>query len=390
MKKSYFILMKLLFCLCLLIVLSAGAAAENNTSLGSEYSYIDDYHDYFDGKVHEWGVSIDGTILGIYDYFAEDENATLIEANSTIRRTDTKSSALAASADINQNRLLEKPQKTAKEVETELLNKEIDEFFLTRKRLEERDQSYVRVSFIQKVNSIEADTSEVTVRARLSLGRSKKRLRLFIEDFNDDSAKNIGATANENSPSIGVDIFSRERFGIKPKYSIGFRGIDPFARARFNYEKKFEKWRFEPVQTFVYSIKDEFSEKTELFLDTPTSDSTLLRFFLDRGTQSGVHGMHYDGFVQWFWNPRKNQGLSSAIGFNGSTHYQNTQLTAFGSVTQEENRVFNYLFSIGWRENIFKPWLFYEVSPGVNYHEVHDYRPNYNIYFKIDLFFGHV
>lgn len=385
MERSYFIFMKLLFFLCFLIVFYADASQEDNTSLGSEYSYVDDYHSYFDGKVHEWGVSIDGMIVGIYEYFGEDENATHLGDSSIIVMSETNSSAVISPADANRSQDVAKlPEVTEAAA---LASKEIDEFFLTRKLLEERDRSYVRVSFIQKYNSLEEDTSEVTVRARLSLGRSKKRLRLFIEDFNDDSAKNIGAAGKDNSPSIGVDIFSREKFGITPKYSIGFRGIDPFARARYRYEKKFEKWRFEPVQTFTYSLKDEFSEITELYLDIPTSEHAFLRFLFDRGTQSGANGMHYDGFIQWFWNPRKNRGLSATLGFNGSTHYQNTLITP---ASAEENKVFNYFFSIGWRENIFKPWLFYELGPGVNYHEIHDYRPNYNIHFKIDLFFGHV
>lgn len=388
--------MKLLFLLCFLIVLYADASREDNASLSSERSYIDDYHSYFDGKVHEWGVSIDGMIVGIYEYFGEDENSSHLEEKRVIVMSETNSSAILSptDGDLSQEEPAQKSQGVEKLLESEkkavLEGKEIDEFFLTRKLLEERDRSYVRVSFMQRYNSLEEDTSEVTVRARLGLGRSKKRLRLFIEDFNDDSAKNIGATGKDNSPSIGVDIFSREKFGIKPKYSIGFRGIDPFARARYRYEKKFEKWRFEPVQTLTYSLKDEFSEITELYFDIPTSEHAFLRFLFDRGTQSGVNGMRYDGFVQWFWNPRKNRGLSSTLGANGSTHYQNTRLTPAGPAIAEENRVFNYFFSIGWRENIFKPWLFYEIGPGVNYHEPHDYRPNYNIYFKIDLFFGHV
>jgi hypothetical protein len=271
-----------------------------------------------------------------------------------------------------------------------------DEFFLTRKFLEERDRSFVRVSYAQKYNSLESDPNDFAVRARLSLGRSKKHMKLFIEDFNEDSAKNIGTSGEITSPSIGVDIFSKTRFGIKPKYSIGFRGIDPFARARFSYQTNFGRWRFEPVQTFTETFetreafKDTFNETTEFYLDTPTSESTLLRFVLDRGTQSRVEGMRYDGFVQWFWSPREHAGLSLSLGFNGSTKYDNTIADTDPPLIEEENRVYNYLFSLRWRENIWKKWLFYEISPGVNYHESHDYRPNYNIYFAIDLFFGHV
>lgn len=376
--------MRFLLLLCSFIVIFADASPEDNTSSAPEYSYVDEYHGYLDGKVHEWGVSIDDMVLGIYDAFAQmsssdvsDYNISTVsmDANSSVEKEPAKKKLLKKN-----NQSVSEPPKQKDEFVPE--SKEVDEFFLTRKLLEERDKSYVRVSLVRRYNSLEKEETQLSVRARLGLGRSKKRLRLFIEEFDDESAKNIGASGEENSPSIGVDLFSKERFKIKPKYSIGFRGVDPFVRARYSYEKSFERWRLEPVQTFTYSVEDEFSETTELYLDTPTSDFTLLRFVIDRGTQSHVKGTRYDGFVQWFWKPRKNQGFSTSLGFNGSTKYQNA--------AEEENRVFNYLLSFTWRENIFKPWLFYEIGPGVNYHEIHDYRPNYNIYFKIDLFFGHV
>jgi hypothetical protein len=378
------------------------ALSEDNRSI-SKSSYIDLYHGYLDGKVREWGVDIDGAVLGVYDFFSEDNASEVLTDEKDIFFLDVNSSHYGPYMDTNvsteptvkdNNQSLAKTLKQNAIVEEE--KESADEFFLTRKFLEERDRSFVRVSYAKKYNSLESDPSAFTVRARLSLGRSKKRLKLFIEDFDENSAKNIGTSGEDTSPSIGVDFFSKTRFGIRPKYSIGFRGIDPFARARFSYQTGFGRWKFEPVQTFTEtfetqdSFKDTFSETTEFYLDTPTSESTLLRFVLDRGTESRVDGMRYDGFVQWFWSPREHAGLNLSLGFNGNTKYNNTVVYTDPPLIEEENRVYNYLFSIRWRENIWKKWLFYEITPGVNYHEIHDYRPNYNINLRIDLFFGHV
>jgi len=407
-KKSYFIPMKLFFLLCVLSITLLYAndhnltlVSENNQSL-VESSYIDLYHGYLDGKVREWGVDIDGAVLNFYNLFSDKNDSEVFEDKSDLFFLDVNSSYYGPYVDSNVSVgpiVDENNQSLVKKLKRDIVVEEkesADEFFLTRKFLEERDRSFVRVSYAQKYNSLESDPNSFTVRARLSLGRSKKRLKLFIEDFNEDSAKNIGTSGEDTSPSIGVDVFSKTRFGIRPKYSIGFRGIDPFVRARFSYKTNFGRWKFEPVQTFTetfetrYSFKDIFSETTEFYLDTATSESTLLRFVLDRGTESRIDGMRYDGFVQWFWNPREHAGLSLSLGFNGSTKYENTVVYTDPPVIKEENRVYNYLFSIRWRENIWKKWLFYEIAPGVNYHEQHDYRPNYNIYFGLDLFFGHV
>ncbi len=394
----------------LLLFISIGfvkASDDINSSVEYEPSYIDVAYDAIDLKVHEWGVSIDSAILKIYDFFTEekryeDQNTTeSIELNTT----DVNVSLLVGVANVDVNNTdqnsthkatlsKDKNQSLSSKLvlEDKLLSsrESVDEFFLTRRLLEERDKSFIRVSYIQKFNSLEEEENALTIRARLGLGRSKKRLKLFIEDLKDDQANTIGKSSEDNSPSVGVERFSRKRFGIKPRYSIGFRGIDPFARARFSYDTDFGQWHLEPVQTFLYSLDDEFSEITELYLDTKISKKTLLRFVVDRGTKSHVKGMHYDGFFQYFWTPRKHRALSFSLGFNGSTKYQNTIIYSDPPVIKEENRVYNYLFIMRWRENFWKEWLFYEIAPGINYHERHDYRPNYNIFFRIDMFFGHV
>ncbi len=350
---------------------------DSNESVDITKSYLDHIHDAMDLKVHEWGVSIDGTILGVYEFWGGniDKNNTRfdlsIDENKT---TDTNRS-------IEQD-LLKTDVLTEREI--------VDEFFLTRRLLAERDESYIRVSYSYTLHSLQKEESSFAVRARVGLDRSKKHLKLFIEDLKGDNAENMGKSGANNSASIGIERSSKKRFGIKPRYSIGFRGIHPFVRARYNYEADFGKWHFEPVQTFLYSTKDEFSEITELYLDRKVSAHTLIRFVLDRGTKSHVKGMHYDGFIQYFWTPKKHKALSVNLGFNGSTKYINTIIDSIPPVLKEEDRVFNYLFQVKWREQFWKEWLFYEVTPGVNYHEQHDYRPNYNILFKIDMFFGHV
>lgn len=370
------------FLLSFFFLLKVLAAYDDiNESVDINKSYLDHMHDAMDMKVHEWGVDIDGTVLGIYEFFGENEetNSTNLNVSNTINKDENKT------IDVNSS-IEKKSQKTTVLTEREI----VDEFFLTRRLLEERDESYVRVSYSHVLHSLQNEERDFSVRARLGLGRSKKHLKLFIEDLKNDSSENIGKPTSNDSGAIGIERASKKRFGIKPRYSIGFRGIYPFARARYNYDTDFGKWHFEPIQTFVYSMKDEFSEITELFLDRKISSHELIRFALDRGTRSHVKGMHYDGFVQYFWTPKKHRALNVNLGFNGSTKYINTIIEGTPPVTKEENRVFNYLFQVKWREQFWKEWLFYEVAPGVNYHEQHDYRPNYNILFKIDMFFGHV
>jgi len=404
--------MKLFFIFYLILNCLIHASEESNTSELIEPGYIDMYHGAFSAKVHEWGVGIDTMVLDIYDYFGdanssyisdEKRNIYTFDTNKLKNQLDENRSTQDTNIrpgiveDSNKSVTQEVIGQTDRDQDVKVKNKnyhleeglKVDEFFLTRKLLEERDKSYIRVSFIDRINSLENEDFSADVKARLYLGKSRKKLRFFIESFNEDTARNIASSdSDEEAPAIGIQRSSKKRFGIKPRYSIGLRGLDAFVRARYSYKSNVSRWTLEPIQTFTYAIKDEFSELTELYLSTPTSDTTLLRFVVDRGTHSGVDGMHYDGFAQYFYRPRKYAGLSFNLGFNGHTKYEKT--LAQPPFVKQENKVFNYLFLLRWRENIWRKWLFYEIGPGVNYHEEHGYRPNYNIFFGLDLFFGHV
>jgi len=399
--------MKFVVVMVLLVWMGAVAQAQSLSAQDNNTSYVDRTHKYISHQVKSWAVDIDDIVLGFYD-FLDDQNSSTQEKFPLYTDINNSDSKLPEYL-LYQQKPCEKEESFQlyehnKSVKKSLVpayysqsaitpspnnNPEIDAFFLRRKLLEERDRSYVRVSFLQTVNSLQEDDFNFNIKARVHLTRSRKRLKLFIENFNEDSAKNIGTNNQDNAPSIGLEKSSKTFFGIRPRYSIGFRGIDPFVRARYTFENDIGRWQFKPVQSFQYSLKDEFSEVTEIFLDTPTGKQSLLSFVVDRGTNTNNPGMHYDGFIQWFYTPRQYAGFSTVLGANGSTKYQNT-IQDNPLVISSENRVFNYLFRVGWRENIWKKWFFYEIGPGVNYHEANHYRPNYNISFRIDLFFGHI
>jgi hypothetical protein len=46
----------------------------------------------------------------------------------------------------------------------------------------------------------------------------------------------------------------------------------------------------------------------------------------------------------------------------------------------------NYLTQVTFRQNIYRKWLFYEVSPGVNFSKENDFDPNYRFFVKLDFF----
>ena len=57
-----------------------------NESVDINKSYLDDIHNAMDMQVHEWGVDIDGSVLGIYEFFGEDKNNTQLDLYNNLKK----------------------------------------------------------------------------------------------------------------------------------------------------------------------------------------------------------------------------------------------------------------------------------------------------------------
>lgn len=268
----------------------------------------------------------------------------------------------------------------------------VDSFFLNDKYLDSTDKSYVSIRPEARFQSKDDDDFNLKVSAHLDLSKSQKRFKLFVNELNQDNADDLATEDEEKStPEIGMNYFAPDFRRIKSKYSIGIRGIYPFVRARYSAEYHPGSWIIEPIQTFKYSVKDDFEEQTQVFFDTKLTKLSLLRFYLSRGTESRVSGMAYDGSMGIYYSPTKGTGLSITQYFNASTKYQHTENeNAIPVIYEDYNGIFNYGTEFTIRQNFWRDWLFYELRPGVNFHKRYDYEANYTIRMFLDIFVGNL
>ena len=329
-----------------------GAAGEEDND--THATWVDETHRWISGEIVEWT-----------DWF----DSTLASWLSSGERNATKGEESKG--------LLHERRKT-------------EQFFQTRKYLNETPDAYIRTRIDTVMHSKESDDVNFRLRFHLPLVRSQRRLRLFLEDFNDENARELtekrSGGSSDTDPKFGLNYFAPRTFGIDSKYSAGFSGLYPYIRARYNIVFQPGAWAVEPVQTFRYSTKDYFAEETDLYCDTEVSEDSIFRIHLTRGTRAFVDGMHYGAAVSYshLFTPRR--GLRLVQSFAGDTHYEYTP------EGEEESRtfsgVYNYTTSLGYRTDIWRDWLFVEVIPSVNFHKRYDYSPNYSLRFYLDLFFG--
>jgi len=350
--------MKLLL-IILLLLISLNA---DDTNATSEYSYVDKYHKIISKKVLQSSSYLDNTLSS---YLNNDSNTS--------------------DNNLTEDEVLENDVSS------------VDQFFQSDKFLDETEKAFVRVRYDSSFQSKEEEEFNLKFSAQIPLSKSKEKAKskfnIFISDLTEDNAKEIGqddTESSENAPELGVNYFAPETYGIIQKYSIGIRGIYPFAKARYSKSINVGDWIIEPTQDFKYSTKNDFEENTKIYFDTTPTDLTLFRFQLTRGTKSRKDGMDYSIGASYFWSPFPKAGVSIAQVFSGNTEYKYVIDEHTDPVKESEKfaGISRYSTSLSWRHNVWKKWFFYELRPGVNFARNYNYEPNYTIRVFIDVFFG--
>ncbi len=259
----------------------------------------------------------------------------------------------------------------------------IDYFFKNDKFLDETEDTFIGFRLSSDFQSKYKDKYSFKLMAHIPLSRTKKQFNLFITNIEDDYLVSDNEDAKV-SPEIGINYFVLSANNIKSKYSVGLRGINLFARARYSVKIPLSTFLIEPVQTFKYSVKDEFYEDTYIYIDKQHVQSKLFRIILYRKTQSEIDGMDYGLSFQYYWDT-----FNIAQTFSGNTKYKYIgDETSTPPKTDESVIVNNYTTSMRFRQNIWKKWFFYEFKPSVNFHKDNLYEPNYKLQFFVDVYFG--
>ena len=324
-----------------------------NKSAIPETNYIDISQQFLSGKVIDYSRYIDDTLCNVLSF--GDNNITY-----------------------------KKKLKSKKE--------DVDTFFQSDKFIEETDETFVSLRLEYDMITEDINKFSMGLSARLPLSSSRKRFNIFIDGVNQDNLKKVTSSDKSKSrPEIGINYFAPVFNTIKSRYSIGFHGINPFTSARYLIKTNFRNWKIEPVQQFRYSTQDRFEEQTDIYFDKELTKSTLFRITLHRKTLIDKQGMDYSISLSNYWLFENKAGLNISQSFLGNTKYRySTNNPVNPKETKQYDGINNYVTAINFRKSIWRKWLFYDITPSINFQKQYDYKINYRLDFFINLYFGHL
>lgn len=388
--------------------------AESNETIAEESYYVDDVHNTISETVIEWADILDVKVSNwLVDTNTTECNTTISETNTTITSLDCNTTVLKTNTTAEELQAFKKTKKTnststknnttvhktndpnsESNVSTNTLEDKVyavDQFFQNERYLDETENTYIRVRFQSYFQTKDSNDFDVKLRAQAPFSRSKKHLKIYIDDLTVENADNtLRDVSNDDkgTPDIGIHYYAPLR-KIRSRYSVGLSGIDPFVKARYNMPVMVDQWRMDTVQLFEYSTDDKFEEETTIYFDRLWKDRSLVRIQLQRSTHQETDGMDYFLSAQYFKATKKDAGYGIAQSFYGNTKYEYTVDNTTGlPETETFGGINSYVTTLSWRENIWREWFYYEFRPSVSFERQYDYEPNYRALIFLDFYFG--
>lgn len=262
-----------------------------------------------------------------------------------------------------------------------------DHFFGDINNQKEYTSSSVRLynSFVvtQKDHTVFAFNPRI--RARIVLPNLEKRFNLLITD--DSENQNSLSPSDESLPksnktdthySATLRWIADEKNNRQLNLDVGIRlnnGLNLFTQSQFRYYyivNENQRWTF--GETFFWRSQEGFGEKTQLDLDHQLGNNKLIRWTNAATFSESSQGLDWLEQFTLFQQIDTKQALSYTIAMNG--------FTLPNPIAE------NYEISMRYRRNIYRPWLFYELEPQLNWplEENHEFTPA--VIFRIEALFG--
>jgi hypothetical protein len=234
---------------------------------------------------------------------------------------------------------------------------ELNGFFLNSDYYDNYNDSYMIYTFGYSYGAFEKLTNIHNIKVKIDLPHTKKRLKLIIDGEYDEDVKSITNTDNTELALEYIFPFMDSTF------RGGFRGVtNPFIRLRMGMENNFKLLIFEPIQYFEYSNKYKFKETTKLYFDKKINDRRLLEILIQRSTQTNKTGTEWFGGLFYSVKYAQNRGLVYELSSLAETKPEDNK-----------NKIISHTIKATWRQNIYKKYMFINISPFMQYHRKYNY-----------------
>ncbi len=259
----------------------------------------------------------------------------------------------------------------------------IDEFFGDERALEESNRTQLRLNSAIQYEDVTDLTIKLSFSGNISLPRVSERIQLFIDtegrerDVKEGFQTAPGVDDDQKSLFTGLRYVTRETRRSLISLDGGLRwrgGPVPIVRLRGRRTFVYDEWAIRLVQTFFWVEDRGFGEQTRVDFERKLNPQHFLRI-----TPSAI-------WSEWSQGVDVRQ-IVSVVHIRDDDNMIALELDVQGH-THSSAKVDKYEASLRWRTRGHRPWLFYEVAPGMAFKREFDYEIRPVLTLRVEATFG--
>ncbi len=267
------------------------------------------------------------------------------------------------------------------------LASDIDRFFANEKNYQYTNRTFVQIRLDGYWRDEVTPQYTPRLRAKVHLPGTERRFKLMLESDpqetqspQDLSQNNPGTTGGAGATDYFLSML-RERvsetgWNVRPNIGVELKlPLEAFVRLRLYKSYTLgKKWTLRPDQNFYWYTGRGAGSDSYLEFNYRLSDDYLLRL---------------GSFLRWtdendYFEPSQNVVFYHYLQPGVQMYYQ---IGMFGR-TEPTLHVIEYLFTVNYRQLLYRDWLFLEMRPQLSYAEAADWRPIRSFLLRFDIVFG--
>ena len=263
----------------------------------------------------------------------------------------------------------------------------VDGFFADSQHSELENESKLILQFDTFVREARGPVVVPEINYRLILPRTEKRLRLFVENENQDErsetskARNAQpgeSRPNQNNSALGVR-YLVEKSGIRFYQDTGLIASVPpdfFIRVGAKKTVEFTEWILKIHERLRWQNSRGFTNDLDFDFDKKLSRKHILRMVNNMFWNDKDYNIRFENGPSLFHQISRHKALS----------YHAHVITE----TIPDTLVTNYVLQVSYRQRIYKNWLFMDLTPFINFPRDRNFARTPGFILGFDAVFGHI
>lgn len=256
----------------------------------------------------------------------------------------------------------------------------MDRFFGDERLEDDNRGTRIKLGIGPRYHQEDGASTVTDINARFALPNLEERFHLIVDDSfeadESDNVSNLSEAAKDSEPDTALRYILRQTDHRRLNADVGVRFSSPsqlFGRLRGRYTAPWTLWELRLTQTVYWFTEDGFVETSEMRWTRAMGPDWLLRFSTRLTWEETEDGVRPGQSVTVFKKLTQRRGYS--FGVSGS--WPETPHT----------REAVYRADFTYRQLLHSNWLFFEISPGVEFRQKHRYSTDPYIQFTVSIVF---